>query len=234
MSPKVSIILTTHGEARYLKQAIGSVLAQTFEDWELIIACDGPLLVEPQPYGWGISDHRMKQPVFEVPSETRCRFASTINQAFKLCRGEFVTYLCHDDLYLPWRLEMMLWGLEWEKSWDIVFGHQKLVTSDCKEQPNGAIRIGSEDQPAGTVDHSSVMHRRECFDAAGGWDETCPPRYGDAYFWIRLQQAGFKFHCIPEVLDAHRFNPHSISWKEDHPEQKHSGSLLGGANWQIS
>jgi glycosyltransferase involved in cell wall biosynthesis len=225
MSPKVSIILTTHGTAPYLKQAIGSVLAQTFEDWELIIACDGPLQVVGQPYGWGISDSRMIQPVFEVPEGTRCRFASTINQAFRQSRGEFITYLCHDDLYLPWRLERMVHELElgggFGERW-IVFGFQQLLDQTEKQwrvHMNGVtVRKGNPDQPAGTVDHSSVMHRRECFTAAGGWDENAPPRYGDAYFWGRLQNAGYRFHCIPEVLDAHRFNPHSISWKEDYPD----------------
>ena len=121
--PKVSIILTTHGTAPYLKQALGSVLAQTYENWELIIACDGPLNVAPQPYGWGISDHRMKQPVFIIPEGVECRFAYTINQAFKLSTGEYITYLCHDDLYLPWRLDLMMQHLACGKDFKhIVFG----------------------------------------------------------------------------------------------------------------
>ena len=234
MTSKVSIILTTHGTAPYLKQAIGSVLAQTHENWELIIACDGPLQVEPQPYGWGMSDHRMRQPVFDVPEGVQCRYAYTINQAFKQCNGDYITYLCHDDLYLPWRLELMVQRLgcctnSFSSPPSVVFGYQQLMTEGdnngivytamCAEGDwNNKIRKGSESQPAGTVDHSSVMHRRECFEKAGGWDENAPMRYGDMYFWQRLQAAGYKFHCIPEVLDAHRFNPHSVSWKLDHPE----------------
>ena len=222
MNPKVSIILTTHGTAPYLKQAIGSVLAQTYENWECIIACDGALQVEPQPYGWGMSDHRFSQPVFTVPDGIQCRFAYTINQAFKRCTGEFITYLCHDDLYLPWRLDAMVRFIYRLHDVSVCFGWQRLINETNQgvffSNESGGIRKGNPDQPAGTVDHSSVMHRRECFDAAGGWDEAAPPRYGDMYFWLRLQAAGYKFHCIPEVLDAHRFNPHSISWKEDHPQ----------------
>lgn len=225
-NPLVSIILTTHGEAPYLKQAIGSVLAQTYENWELIIACDGPLNVAPQPYGWGISDHRMSQPVFMVPDGVVCRFAYTINEAFKLSRGEYITYLCHDDLYLPWRLDEMVKAVEVNK-FDIVFGCQQLLDEVSPDRyqfhagPHSSnrygVRTGDPTRPAGTVDHSSVMHRRECFEKAGGWDVDAPPRYGDAYFWIRLQRAGFQFHFIPELLDIHRFNRHSITWLEDHP-----------------
>lgn len=219
MNPKVSIILTTHGEAPYLKQAIGSVLAQTFEDWECIVAKDGIFKCDFHIGDALDCDRRFRTFEYpEVPS-VPCRFAWTINRAvLRESRGEYLTYLCHDDLYLPWRLGFMYQALTIGRNYDVVFGKQQLLCEDeDKVTWLQAVREGSEDQPAGSVDHSSVMHRRECFEQAGGWDENAPPRYGDAYFWNRLQQAGYKFHCIPEVLDAHRFNPHSISWKEDHP-----------------
>jgi GT2 family glycosyltransferase len=63
------------------------------------------------------------------------------------------------------------------------------------------------------------MHRRECFERAGGWDEQAPMRYGDAYFWNRLIASGYQFHHIPEVLDVHRFHKRSLTWKIDHPEE---------------
>ncbi len=227
MIPKISIILTTHGDEIYLKQAIGSVLAQTFEDWELLIACDGEIPSEVSVFSF---EKRLQCASFDVPDGTLCRFACTINQAFKECKGDFITYLCHDDLYLPWRLDAMVYSLWKNPDWKVCFGWQDLMEEfellGGKEENRDFKgtrvfrdpRKGNPDQPAGTVDHSSVMHRRECFEKAGGWDENAPPRYGDAYFWARLQQAGYKFHCIPEVLDAHRFNPHSVSWKEDHPK----------------
>lgn len=216
--PKVSIILTTHGQAPYLKQAIGSVLAQTFEDWECIVATDGPYDIARD----AISDSRLRYWYFDDIPDVPCRFARSINSAFQYAKGDFITYLCHDDLYLPWRLEMMVRYFKTAPlgAADVCFGWQRLmdeVNGEMHLAGEGFTRQGNPEQPAGTVDHSSVMHRRECFEKAGGWDEEAPMRYGDAYFWARLQAAGYKFHCIPEVLDAHRFNPHSVSWKEDHP-----------------
>jgi GT2 family glycosyltransferase len=70
----------------------------------------------------------------------------------------------------------------------------------------------------GAVDHSSVMHRRECFEKVNGWDESSPMRYGDAFFWKRLLDAGYKFNGIAVVLDVHRFNKDSVTWKEDNPD----------------
>jgi len=216
MTPKVSIILTTHGEAPYLKQAIGSVLAQTFEDWECIIAIDGTDFLS-NAYEFQKIEHRIHALGLNI-EDRPCRFAYSINKAFVQTRGDYITYLCHDDLYLPWRLDWMVHALELYQ-WEVCFGHQKMLGKNCPPGVlDGDVRLGNLASPAGTVDHSSVIHRRECFEKAGGWDENAPARYGDAYFWLRLQNAGYKFHCIPEVLDVHRFNEHSLTWKLDHPE----------------
>lgn len=208
--PKVSVILTTHGEGKYLNQAIASVLAQTFTDFELIIAKDGPSEMV-HPY----KDWRIKPIHFLLaPGDDYCRFARTINYAFNHCKGDLITYLCHDDLYLPWRLELMLDAFNKNPKWNIVFGVQALMNHD--EDKSLEVRIGNPEHPSGTVDHSNVIHRRECFQKAGGWDESAPMRFGDAYFWKRLIESGYKFNFINEVLDIHRFNTDSVSWKEDH------------------
>ena len=211
MTPKVSIILTTHGEGKYLKQAIGSVLAQTFEDWELLVSCDGLIASLNNMY---FRDKRFQMLTVEIPDNVNCRFAYTINKAFKESKGEFITYLCHDDLYLPYRLDVMVRVME-ELKLDVVFGNQQLI-DESGGHWWGHVRTGSIENPLATVDHSSVMHRRECFEKVGGWDESSPMRFGDAYFWRRLVAAGYKFNGIDQVLDVHRFNKDSVSWKEDH------------------
>jgi glycosyltransferase involved in cell wall biosynthesis len=208
---RVSIILTTHGMGKFVKQAAASVLAQTYMDYELIIARDGK---EYQGYGL-IGGIELS---FDVPKNVVCRFAYTINQAFKYSTGQYITYLCHDDLYLPYRLQVMVKVME-KFNLDIVFGSQQLI-DDTDPNPDhfwGAVREGSTEQPMGRVDHSSLMHKRECFEKVGGWDESAPMRYGDAFFWKRLLDAGYKFNGIQQVLDVHRFNKESVTWKEEHP-----------------
>jgi GT2 family glycosyltransferase len=166
------------------------------------------------------SDNRIRYFSIKVPSDVVCRFAYTINQAFRESKGKYITYLCHDDLYLPYRLQVMVKVME-KMNLDIVFGDQQLI--DGIDPDNfwvEQVRKGSTEHPMGAVDHSSVMHRRECFEKVGGWDESAPMRYGDAFFWKRLLDAGYKFNGIAVVLDVHRFNKDSVTWKEDNPESK--------------
>jgi len=213
---KVSVILTTHGKGKYLNQAIASVLAQTFQNYELLIACDGMMHL-----GGPFIDERIKVMGFmEPPSEVVNRYAHTINKAFKKSKGEYITYLCHDDLYLPWRLEGMAYALDHNPEVHVVYGQQQLM----EEKDGITLLTGVRDTVGVTVnasqriDHSSVMHRRECFEKVGGWDEDAPMRYGDAYFFTRLNAAGYSFYPLNVPMDCHRYNSESVTFKIDHDE----------------
>lgn len=215
---KVSVILTTHGKGKYLNQAIASVLAQTYQDFELCIAYDGVIQESPS-----INDDRISFfAYYDVPHGTVNRYAYTINQTVPKTTGKYLTYLCHDDLYLPWRLEAFNYLLDHNPQIDIVYGQQQMM-----EEKDGITRltgvrdtVGVTRQAAQQIDHSSVMHRRECWEKVGGWDEQAPMRFGDAYFWTRLNKAGYAFHPVGVPMDVHRYNEDSVTWKIDNPEKQ--------------
>jgi len=218
---KVSIILTTHGEGKYLKQAIGSVLAQTFQDWELLVAIDG--LTEDSNCCWmDFSEYDERISGFEclVSDGVVNRYANTINQAFKRSSGEYITYLCHDDLYLPWRLEAFAYALDHNPAVHVVYGQQQMMSEEEGVTRLTGVRdtVGVTTDAAFKIDHSSVMHRRECFEKVGGWDEAAPMRAGDAYFWTRLNKAGYAFYPLQVPTDCHRYNSESVTYKIDHPD----------------
>jgi len=216
MKPRVSVILTTHGEGKYLKQAIGSVLAQTLEDWELLIASDGTL----SENATSSADSRIRYwPVYNV--EAANRYAHTINKAFNQSRGEYITYLCHDDLYLPWRLEAFAYVLDQNQDVHVVYGQQQMMSEEDGVTCLTGVRdtVGVTLEAAYKIDHSSVMHRRECFEKVGGWDEEAPMRAGDACFWTRLNRAGYAFYPLQVPTDCHRYNSESVTYLIDHPEK---------------
>ena len=210
---KVSVILTTHGKPKYLNQAIASVLAQTFQDYELWIAWDGPVASS----GTFLDERIHYASYYHIPCVNR--YAYTINQTVPKTSGEYITYLCHDDLYLPWRLEAFAFILDHNPEVDIVYGQQQLLTETDGVTRLSGVRdtVGATLAASQQVDHSSVMHRRECFDTVGGCDEDAPMRYGDAYFWTRLNAAGYLFHPVPAPMDAHRYNSESVTFKIDNP-----------------
>jgi len=234
---KVSVILTSYNRRKYLQQAVASVFAQTFQDWELLIVDDDSddgsyYVVEPflsDKIRWLRTDlkhdHDSQQAIVaEVDGHPKVtgwlnRYAHNINLAFPQSKGEYITYLCDDDLYLPWRLEMMVRCMDFDPKAMVMYGKQQMLAEGADGKlMMGKVRntVGVTLKAAQQIDHSSVIHRRDCFEKVGGWDEAAPMRYGDAAFFERLNKAGYAFYPIQLVMDCHRYNPSSVTWKIDH------------------
>lgn len=210
---KVSIIMTSYNKPRYVGRALGAALAQTMGDFELFLMddhSDEETLRAIRPF---LSDPRVKFFRSQVGTlrerVQKTRYAVLINQALRLARGEYVTYLTDDNLYHPRRLERMAGYLDDRPDVQIVYSAS--VTRYVDER--GRI-LRTIERPATqvtrmapcVVDHCSVMHRRSILTAVyrqygSYWDED--PRYyriGDARFFWRLNRM-WPFHPLPEVLD---------------------------------
>jgi len=204
-----------------LKQAVASVIAQTMDDWELVIAIDhskeGILKLPADEFMTmqaaqclALGGERIKLDYTDLSrgDQSLNRFAHNINRAFKLCTGEYISYLCDDDLFLPWRLSTFARVLDENPDYQVVYGKQmvwSIPTQRFTEEREASQILPVHPEgayPGGRVNHNSIMHRRECFDAAGGWVENAPARLGDAYFFARLNQK-YAFHpidCVGEIM----------------------------------
>jgi spore maturation protein CgeD len=211
VSPRVSVLLTTYNRPQMLSEAIRSVLAQTYQDFELIVLDDN----SSDPAQWDvIAAHRASMVLYKSDVTTderplKTRYAVLANVGLQLARGEYVTYLCDDDWYLPRRLEVMAARLD-EGDCQVVYGSQRVVRDGAEV----FVRLAELKLPKASmiVDHSSVMHTRQAGLDVGGWDEhRAHWRNADAAFWDRLTQAGHWFYPIGEVLDVHRYHAGSVS-----------------------
>ena len=100
--PCVSVVITAYNRPDFLKSAIESVLAQTFQDFELIIIDDcspTELLSVVEPFGAGIRFHRQEQ---------NGQLSHARNTGVRLARGEFIAFLDDDDEWLPTKLERQM------------------------------------------------------------------------------------------------------------------------------
>ena len=215
MSPRVSVLLTTYSRPRMLAEAIESVLGQTFTDYELIILDDNsPAEAAGTPEllaaYWNDPKIRIyKDDVTPDERAARVRYAVLANIGLALARGEYVTYLCDDDLYLPRRLEVMTARLG-QGDCQVVYGSQQVMRDGQQVMMRPAAAVLAK--ASMVVDHSSVMHTRQAAADAGGWDEDPAHwNHADAAFWDRLTAAGHLFYPVDEVTDVHRFHAGSVS-----------------------
>src|SRR5438132_7847564 len=104
-NPTVSVILPVYNGENYLRLAIESVLNQTFQDYELIMIDDGSVDSTPaiaREYG---------QRVRYVRQENT-GVASAFNHGLELATGRYISWLSHDDVFLPEKLEKQASALD--------------------------------------------------------------------------------------------------------------------------
>lgn len=122
----VSIVLPVLNGEKYLDEAVRSVLAQTYRDFELIIVDDGStdnsLKIADE---YVKSDSRIK---LICHSENR-KLPSALNTGFAAASGEFYTWISHDNILLPEFLSRMVRELSENTNAAMVYGNMSLIDS---------------------------------------------------------------------------------------------------------
>ncbi len=191
----VSVIIPTYNRARFLRQAICSVLLQTYHPFEIIVVDDGstdetPRIITRYP----VIYHR--KPQREGPAAAR-------NRGLRLARGKLVAFLDSDDLWLPEKLARQVEffakhpeavAVQPEEIW--LKAGRRIHPQRKHRKPNGyffdrAVKLC-------LVSPSGVMLRRRVFEEIGLFDEEFPV-CEDYELWLRLA-ARYPVYLIPEPL----------------------------------
>ncbi len=187
MPPRVSIVIATHDQGRWLARAIESVRAQTFVDWELAVVDDGSTddtaaVVEPF-----LADDR----IHYLPG-ARAERSLARNRGIAATRGELVAFLDADDLWLPEKLARQVACLDTHPHAGLCYTTARFVDTEERRLPD---RKPPEPLPARALPRlirgnvlvlASVMVRRTVLDRVGGFAPL--PVYGceDWDLWLRV------------------------------------------------
>ncbi|SVD69001.1 uncharacterized protein METZ01_LOCUS421855, partial [marine metagenome] len=123
--PLVTVYITNYNYFQYLKKAIESVLAQTFDDLELIIIDDG----SDDGSRSIIEEYTNRKSVISVFQQNKGLNASN-NVALKMARGKYIMRLDADDYLAPQALEVLVSEIERDSETAMVFPDYYLVDSN--------------------------------------------------------------------------------------------------------
>ncbi len=218
-TPELTVLMPVYNGERYLKEAIESILGQTFSDFEFLIIDDGSrdgtsALV--RAYG----DERIRL----VENGRNLGLIRTLNVGLQLARGRYVARMDADDVSLPQRLELQLRYLQKNPHVSVVGTHYRmidengLVLSTRKpESRDFLISFRMYVEAYNPACHPAVMFRTEEIRAQGGYDAGFP-NAEDAALWFRLNSLGMRFATIPRILVLYRTHTSQIS-QTHHPVQ---------------
>ncbi len=198
--PKVSVVVTCYNYGRYLKEAVGSVLAQTYRDLEIVIVDDGSTddtcdvirqIVAANPHACIRVIH---QPNSGQPAHSR-------NRGIREARGEYILCLDADDMIAPTMIERCVAVLDTNPAVAIAYTDRLDfggVTQLVRAAPYDARRLAYQN-------HLSycALYRRKVWEDVGGYRDNVKG-CEDWDFWVAACARGYIGFYIPEPLFLYR------------------------------
>ena len=219
--PLVSIIIPSYNMSAPLKDALDSILAQTYVLWECIVVDDGSKDDTNEVVAaYAVGDHRIRYIAHEAsqgPSAAR-------NTGIHACEGEFVAFLDADDIWVEQKLERQVTSLLQNRnavmsctyfeevdanlalslSWDNIRVRNKHPDTIT---PESLIETFSECRVPGSA--SAALVQRDCLKLVGGFDSEL--RLGeDLELWYRIALYA-DIIIVPEVLVRIRRYPKEVN-----------------------
>jgi glycosyltransferase involved in cell wall biosynthesis len=209
--PRVSIIIPTHNRKTFVREAVDSVLAQTYNDYELIVVDDGSTdgtgddLKE-----YGESLHYLYQANQGV--------SAARNSGLALAQGEFIAFLDSDDLWLPRKLVVQVAFMDQHPQAQICYTDELWIRRGVRVNPKKRHTKHSGEiyprcLPLCIISPSSALMRRGLVEKVGAFDPELPV-CEDYDLWLRVA-ARFPVFFIPQRLIVKRGgHPDQLSRQE--------------------
>lgn len=200
--PRVSVLMPVYDtRPDHLREAIGSMLAQTFRDFEFLIFNDGSTDPQVEAAVLSFRDPR----IVYTASERNLGISGARNRLLDMARGEYLAVMDHDDVSLPERLARQVAFLD---------EHPEVGVLNCQYEEMGSGRrsqLAMDDISikkalmvhCGDMCHPACMLRRSVLEKAGlRYEEMFSPSEDHALFCRLIPHT--KFAALPEVLFRYR------------------------------
>lgn len=214
--PKVSVFIPNYNYARYLPHCLDSILAQTYQDIEIVIVDDGStdnsheVLMEYQ--------RRFPQKIHYHwhPGHANKGVSATSNLAISKAQGDYLAWTGADDVWYPEKLELQVEQLNHDPCLGMVYSYADFIDSEGNVLPGRAgIDITSDPNPVGRMLQSchppamTTVIRRKCLEDIGLIDDTLRAAE-DWDLWIRVFLR-WKVGFIDRSLVKYRIHGNNLS-----------------------
>jgi hypothetical protein len=207
--PRVTVLMPAHNAERYLPEAIGSILAQDLDDFELLVVDDAST-DDSRRYLESVHDPRLRV----VTNLTNEGVTAARQRGLSLARGEYMASLDADDVALPGRLRHQANFLDAHPDVAVVGAAFEVIDAAGR-------RLALQSPPAdwltirwkllfgNCIANSAAMFRRAAAIAVGGYDRRVS--IGEDYdLWVRLVAGGGQVAQLRQPVARWRIHPNSF------------------------
>lgn len=207
----VSIIIPVYNGSKYIREAIDSALAQTYKNIEIIVVNDGSADDTEEI----VKSYANRVRYF---SKENGGVSSALNVGLREMKGDYFSWLSHDDVYYPNKIERQIAYLNSLKNKDVVL-YSNYTYIDENSKTIRTVELDHnllEKKPElallnGFLNGCTILIPKIAFDKYGIFDEKlkCTQDYD---MWSKMMET-YKFVHIPEVLTKYRVHPMQDSKK---------------------
>src|SRR5215213_3376671 len=207
VAPMVSVIIPCHNQARFLADAIESVLAQQYGPVEIIVVNDGSTD--------DTAAVAARYPAVRHIVQDNRGLAEARNTGFVHSRGSLLVFLDADDRLLPHALARGAALLDADPSVGFAAGHSRFIASDGSPLPTGQPARPAGDGYVSLLRRNSirnpamVMFRRAAIERVGGFDRRVAA-CADYEMYLRISSQ-FPVRFYAEVVAEYRKHDHNMS-----------------------
>lgn len=197
---KVSVIMGIYNCASTLQEALDSLYAQTFQNFEIILCDDGS---KDNTYEVALENQRNHPNIVLLRNEHNLGLNATLNKCLAVAKGEYIARMDGDDISLPTRFEKQVKFLDEQPEYAVVSA--PMIYFD----ENGEFRRGTgkgvvraKDFVHGSpICHAPCMTRLDVVKSVGGYSvDDRLLRVEDYHLWFKIFAAGHKLYMMNECL----------------------------------
>ena len=234
--PIVSIIIIFLNAGRFLEEAVESVLAQTYNHWELLLVDDGSDDESSELARKYAAQDASRICYLEHEGHQNLGMSASRNLGIWNARGEYIALLDADDKWLPEKLEMHVAIFEAHPKADMLYGSSKYWFSwtghpdDAGRNyvPERKVKIQITFSPPALLPlflegkteipcPCSVMARTEAIKNVGGFEESFRGMYEDQAFYAKM--------CLSATILA---TGDCLAWYRQHPASNYATAISSG------
>lgn len=209
--PLVTALMPVYNGEKYLREAIDSILAQTFTDFEFLIINDGSK-DQSEKIIRSYKDKRIRL----INNTKNLGFSATVNRGLDLAKGKYIARMDCDDLSAPTRLEKQVAFMEKHPDYGVCGTLFALIDENRQINEMGGVKmLGDEDLKTAMLfgnvfAHGETMIRKSVLDK---YHFRYNPEFTpceDYDLWARMSEVT-KFKTLQEVLYFYMVHPHGMS-----------------------
>jgi glycosyltransferase involved in cell wall biosynthesis len=210
-TPLVSIVLPVYNGEKYLAESLDSVLAQTYQNWELVIINDGSTDgTENLILGYG--DKRIKY----LLNEGNKGIIYSLNRGLLESNGDFIARLDADDIALPFRIQRQVEFLSENTDFALCGTYFQTIDSNGKVLKNVTFPSNNRDAQSYLLLHNCFCHSAIMMRSGIAKELKYDEKFlicEDYDLWYRISRTG-KILNLPEFATLYRVHDNNMSTKK--------------------